>query len=1070
MKKNRTRIMTFRPKATLKRILYTILLLLTCHSSFAQASHPGGNITITFSAAEKLDEALKKLEKVAGTILAFDPKAAASVSVRPRTFTKAVLADVLDFLLRDKGFSYQKESGSILIFRTVSKVVPRHQQPGRISGKIVDDKGETLPGASIRIEETMETLQSNVDGSYNISLKPGTYTIAVSYISYQAQRVTGVLVTEGKNTALNVALKTDSKGLKEVVVTSGYRQASAAGLLSRQKNAAELSNGISAEQIGRTPDKNIGESLKRISGISTMDNKFVVVRGITDRYNAAVLDGTALPSTEAQSRNFSFDMIPSNLVDNVVVSKTVTPDMNASFGGGLVQINTKDIPDENFTSFALGSSYNDQTTGKTFYTHKRGKYDYLGFDDGSRSAPDNLLNTYPTVKGPETISGNETISPTEFQNRLDAQSRRFKNDHFTLYQVPAAPSQNYQFSIGRRLDLGKVKAYQMGFTAALSYRNTQANTIFSDYHRGKWANEYNNNGNSFSFNTTWGAVVNVGIKFARHRLSLRNTYTRMFDNDLVRTMGFGIDQADERKVSPPAIRENDNPIFTGLMQNKLMGQHQIGKVKLEWDAARTGIRREEKAISTAQQGPTLVDGEYIYLYQPGRFSEPTVAPMSNQFYDNNESHYTWTLAGSLPFDMAGLHNMLKIGFYGNRKKGGFSWQIVPFVQSGNQIDPDIKYITVKEMQNPENLRKDGYGYQMWYKDKYAGRSRNDAAYLMLDNRLADKLRLVWGVRADYYKYTEISNPNSGGNLTEFIAKPDRAFRWLPSANLTYSVTPQVNVRTSWSVAVVRPELMDNSSFQRYSPYLDGMIINPGVTSTKINSYDIRGEWFSEVGETFSIGGFYKYFDKPIELTQIAGANMFYAISNSEWAKVYGLELEFRKNLNFIAQKDWLNNLTLSGNLTLQKSEVEARFNPLDKTQQAVILKLKRPMSGQTPYLINTGLQYQGSRIGFNLVYNKSGRKTYVVASEARLIDYEAPRSQTDAQLSYKWLKNRMLVKLNAGNIFNQASSFYRNDADPLEKKKEGYKEGTSDKYEAGEQKTFTRYYGRTFSLQLNYNF
>lgn len=128
------------------------------------------------------------------------------------------------------------------------------------------------------------------------------------------------------------------------------------------------------------------------------------------------------------------------------------------------------------------------------------------------------------------------------------------------------------------------------------------------------------------------------------------------------------------------------------------------------------------------------------------------------------------------------------------------------------------------------------------------------------------------------------------------------------------------------------------------------------------------------------------------------------------------------------------------------------------------------MSGQTPYLVNTGLQYQGSRIGFNLVYNKSGRKTYVVASEARLIDYEAPRSQTDAQLSYKWLKNRMLVKLNAGNIFNQASSFYKNDVDPLEKEKEGYKEGTSDKYEAGEQKTFTRYYGRTFSLQLNYNF
>lgn len=127
-----------------------------------------------------------------------------------------------------------------------------------------------------------------------------------------------------------------------------------------------MTNGISAEQIGRTPDKNIGESLKRISGVSTMDNKFVVVRGISDRYNAAVLDGTALPSTEAQGRNFSFDMIPSSLVDNVVVSKTVTPDMNTSFGGGLIQINTRDMPAENFMSFSIGTSYNDQSTGKPF--------------------------------------------------------------------------------------------------------------------------------------------------------------------------------------------------------------------------------------------------------------------------------------------------------------------------------------------------------------------------------------------------------------------------------------------------------------------------------------------------------------------------------------------------------------------------------------------------------------------------------------------------------------------------------------------------------------------------------
>ncbi|TCC88990.1 TonB-dependent receptor [Pedobacter hiemivivus] len=975
------------------------------------------------------------------------------------------VSEALKSILNNTNLRYKPFNDFVVI---EAKPVP--QQPGRISGKIVDDKGENLPGASVKVLETGQSVQSTVDGGYNISLKPGNYTLEISYISFQTQRITGVTVTAGKNTALNVAMKIDAKGLKEVTVTSGYKKASAAGLLTRQKNASEMTNGISAEQIGRTPDKNIGESLKRISGVSTMDNKFVVVRGISDRYNAAVLDGTALPSTEAQGRNFSFDMIPSNLVDNVVVSKTVTPDMNTSFGGGLIQINTRDMPTENFMSFSVGTSYNDQTTGKPFFTHKRGKYDYLGFDDGGRSAPDNLLVTNPAVSGPGTIKGNETLSATEFQDRIDAQSRRFKNDHFTLYKVPAAAGQNYQFSLGRLLNLDTAKANNMGFTAALSYRNTQNNTIFKDYHRGKWANEYNNNGNSYSFNTTWGAILNVGVKLGKHRFSSRNTYTRMFDNDLVRTKGFTSDFTDEIAVRPPNIRENDNPIFTSLMQNKLIGQHQLGKVKLEWDAARTGINREEKAISTAEQGPELIDGQFVYLYAPGRYSEPRVAPMSNQYYENDERHYSWGMAGTLPFNIAGLRNTLKMGFYGNRKKGGFSWQIVPFVQSSNAINPDIRYIPVREMQKPENLRLDGYGYQMWFNDRYAGKSRNDAAYLMLDNRLGEKLRMVWGVRADYYKYTEISNPKLGGSMTTFVPKPDPAWRWLPSANLTYSITPEINFRTSWSISVVRPELNDNSSFYRYSPYLDGMIENAGLTSVKINNYDVRAEWFPSLGETFSITGFYKHFDRPIELTQYANANTFYLISNSEWAKVYGLEFELRKSLNFIAQKEWLNNLTLFGNATLQKSEVEAKYRPLDQAAEEIISRIKRPMTGQAPYLINVGLQYQASRFGFNVVYNKAGRKTYIVAPEARLIDYEMPRSQTDLQLSYKWLKNKMLVKLNAGNIFNKAAAFYKNSPDPLEFKKEGYKEGTSDKYEAGEQKTFTRNYGRTFSLQLNYNF
>ncbi|MCW3464812.1 TonB-dependent receptor [Chitinophaga nivalis] len=1029
-------------------------------------------ITITFQ-QQSLTDCLDKITAQTNIRFYYEGHALQQIAKKhTAVYTRQPLAAILKTLLDGSGFSWQEVNQQIIIKQAISspqEKTPPKKAAGKITGKITDaENGQPVIGATIRISN--KGTITGIDGTFDMTLDPGNYTALVSSLGYGSKEVNDIAIKDNQLFMLPISLKRNKGQLAGIVVKASARKESVQSLLLRQKNAAEMTNGISAEQIGRTPDKNIGESLKRISGVSSVDNKFVVVRGITDRYNAAVLDGTALPSTEAQSRNFSFDMIPSNLVDNVVVSKTVTPDMNTSFGGGLIQINTKDIPVENFMSLGIGTSYNDQTTGKPFLSHQRGKYDYLGFDDSRRSAPDNLLVTNPVMTGPGTIRGDENLSKTEFQERINAQSRRFTHDNYTLYQYPGAPSQNYQFSLGRLISLDTAKGYKMGFTAALSYRNTQSNTVFSDYHRGKWANEYNNNGNAYGFNTTWGALLNIGIQVGKHRFSVRNTYTHMFDNDLVRTLGYVNDQQDQMAIRPPNIRENDNPVFTSLLQNKLAGQHQLGNIKLEWDVARTSIKREEKAIVNAEQLPRLIEGQYIYLYYPGHYSEPRVPPLSSQFYENHESHYTWSMAGTLPFELAGTRNTIKIGFYGNRKKGGFDWQILPFTNSSSQMDPGLVYLPVKEMQRPENMHINGYSYQMWYKDRYAGDSRNDAVYFMFDNRLGEKLRLVWGVRGDYYKYTEINNPILPGTISTFTPKPEPEWRWLPAANLTYSITPEINIRSSWSIAVVRPELMDNSKFYRYSPYLDGTIENGGLSSTRISNYDVRAEWFSALGETFSVSGFYKYFDKPIELSQAVNANIFYQIANSEWAKVYGLEVEWRKNLHFIGAKDWLKYFTFFGNATLQKSEVEAKFNPMAAADKEVISRLKRPMSGQTPYLINAGLQYQAARLGFNAVYNKSGRKTYVVASEARLIDYEMPRSQVDVQVSYKWFNNKMLVKLNAANLFNQPSAFYKNQADVHAVKEPGYQPGTSDNYEAGEQKTFSRFYGRTYSIQLNYNF
>ena len=968
------------------------------------------------------------------------------------------------------------DATTILLYK-----LPEPVKPGRISGKVFDEKGETLPGASIKIIETGKATQTASDGSFTLVTEPGKYTVEISYISYATQRVSEVEVKADKSTPLNIALKPDAKGLQDVVVTASYKKASVEGLLARQKNASEISNGISAEQIARTPDKNIGESLKRISGVSSIDNKMVLVRGIGERYNTAQLDGITLPSTEAQTRNFSFDLIPSSLVDNVVVSKTVTPDMNSSFGGGLIQINTKDIPTENFMGFTIGTAYNDQSTGKDFLSHKRGKYDYFGFDDGRRKFPADLQQTE------RTTAPNNSLTDAQYNQMLIAQSQKFTNDNFTMYKYKTAPSQNYQFTIGRLIGIDTTKNKKLGFTASLNYRNNQNINTIEQQTRSDWNQNTPNTGAKYMFNTTLAAMLNVGLQLDKNRFSFRNTYTHIYNNDLVRTAGYDVFTGGEffaAGLKPNLIIEADDPTYTDLLQNKLNGQHQAGKIKLEWNLARTSIDRKEKDLSIATQNLTSVGKDYEYFYQASGQREGYIKPTSRHNYSNNEHHFSWSGDASMPFKTGPLNNIVKTGYFGIQKEGSLNWEIASLVSSASLPD-SARYIPIAQIIDPAKIGNNGYNYFInpYFLNGYKGKSITQAGYMMLDNRLAEKLRLVWGVRAEYYKYTELRNDLNVRGSSSFSLPPEKKWRWLPSANLTYSPTKQINVRAAFSNAVIRPELMDNSQFFRYDPMFDAQFGNEGIASTQIKNYDFKVEWFPGLGEIISASAFYKRFDKPVEVTySISNGGGFYYIKNSDEAMVYGLEFELRKNLGFIASNPLLSRFTLYGNLTLQTANVIGTYDvkgPDGKDIQ-ISTKAKRNMYGQSPYLINAGLQYLDEHFGFNIAYNKSGRKTTLVSSELNNIEYENPRDQIDAQVSYKFYKNRFEVKVNAGNLLNKAAIIFRNtgsyevnpDYTPSSDYSNRYrlKAGFTNALEDGDQILFSQKFGRTYSTSITYNF
>ncbi|RYY57891.1 MAG: hypothetical protein EOO05_17640, partial [Chitinophagaceae bacterium] len=273
----------------------------------------------------------------------------------------------------------------------------------KLSGKVINAKNEPLQGASVKLIGAAGGTSTDVEGRYSFELNPGSkYQLEFSAIGYQSKTVSEVEVTAGTVNELNITLEVQSKDLEGVVVRSQAttaRRESTASLIAFQKNTNTVASVISAESIRRSPDRNTGEVLKRTPGASLQDGRFLVVRGLADRYNQAMLNGILLTSTEPDRKTFSFELIPAQMIDNIVINKAFVPEYPGEWAGGLIQVNTKDIPTKGFLNIQIGTGINSQTVGKTFLKDQGGKLDWLGIDDGTRGFPKGYNGKYDfTVK------------------------------------------------------------------------------------------------------------------------------------------------------------------------------------------------------------------------------------------------------------------------------------------------------------------------------------------------------------------------------------------------------------------------------------------------------------------------------------------------------------------------------------------------------------------------------------------------------------------------------------------------------------------------------------------------
>lgn len=988
------------------------------------------------------------------------------------------------------------------------------QGNGRIVGKVVDEKGETIIGASVKVQGQTGGASTNIDGAFNLSLPAGTYTLDISYISYQTKRITGVVVKVGESTSLNIALTPATSQLNEVVIVSTYSKSNTEGLFVKQKNAVNFTNGISAEQITKTPDANLGQSLKRITGITTFDNKYVVVRGISERYNVATLDGTPLPSTDYTRRNFSFELIPSDMIESVVVHKTVTADLPVGFAGGLIQVNTKDIPNQDFLTMSIGSGMNDQSTGKSFLSGKRGKYDALGFDDGTRKMVD---APFPLRNISQQYASYYTQADYDF-------GKKFTNN-WGLYSYVAKPNRNFALNFGKNYEAKKNVNNRFGFIFGLNYRNSEninfiqtARDAFNleESFKPAFKDSIAGSGKTYNYNTTLGSMLNIGFRTQKHALSSKNSFSRVFSNVLSELYGY--DNFEETSNVSPSVapvfkRVNTEPDFLSLVQNKLSGEHQLFGMKFTWEAGRVGINRQRKDMLRSQlyNVNQLFNENYAYILGANGFG---IYPASRANFNTKQVDYNWNVSASRSFlKESSFANTVKVGYMGSKKDQRSDFVTAYLRKTPNSSLPNFylfpQYVNLADVHQTANFEKGGLMYEIdpIENNYYGGKIDYAAAYAMIDQKLGKYIRLVAGLRAEKQNLRLINNTSSAGNSVsgvldndvEIVKTPfyiEKDIDLLPSANLTVLLSEKMNFRLAYSKAMVRPEFAEASRATNYNNELQGFVQGGDVTSTTTTSYDAKFEIFPGFGETISVGAFYKDLQKPLELVRAVDDNAtIYRNLNAQSAKSYGLEFEFRKRLGFINNNaEWLNDFVLSGNASILRSEVVGRRAPKNASEGPLLIDVEvpnpqpgkryvsynyiaeaqnRPLYGQTPLLYNAGIEYNGKIFGASLVHNYSGRKFFFLTTNLLNNEYEAPYQQTDLQLSANLLKEKAKLKINMGNLFNSPSFFYNGLYSYIPASAgvtESLLPGFSDDYEVGDQITFRKLTGRTFSISFSYKF
>lgn len=909
-------------------------------------------------------------------------------------------------------------------------------QTGIIAGRLIDAKSaDALIGASIKLENGLGGAITDFDGNFRIANVPaGVHQLSLNYTGYAPKNLEEVLVKAGEATTLNASMEeAGGQQLNEVVVVAKAKKESTSALTIYQKNSISVADGISSETIKRTPDRTTGDVIRRVSGATIQDNKFAVIRGLNDRYNVAMLNGALLSSTEPDRKAFSFDLFPSSMLDNLVVVKTASPDLPGEFAGGAILVSTKDIPEKSFVQANVSGGYNTVTTFKPFENGNSGGTDWLGQDDGTRAIPGALPQTQ--------------VFKTQSKEDKYRSSALFANDWAIAQKSSANPNMGLQLNGGYVKDFNKKT--QFGAMLGVTYSNNNRLQQGSRYDFDASRQLFDYTDKSFKNNVLWGSLFNTALKFNNNqKIGVQATYSTNTDNVVSDRSGFDLEQ--ERKVSSTAIEYTENHLLT----TRLYGEHQLSDkgIRLNWGG---GVNRSTRNVPSLRRmfyflnfSDTLDPNIGYQAYVPFGSADPY---RSGRFYSNlEETTYNGNVDLTIPFNLGGHKQAIKVGGLYQKRDRSFDARVMGYVIS-NFIKFDYSLLNLPQDQifTPDHIGDKGFVMDEITNpsDGYKGQSNLGAGYVMLDNKIGERLRLAWGGRYERFRQ-QVEAGTYGG---KHISVDTTIGVLLPSFNLTYSLNDKNQLRISGSKTVSRAEFRELAPFSFFDFYLNANVVgNPALTQGSVYNADLRFERYPGHNQLFSVSLFYKKFRNPIEFTfSAAGAGTrTFSFNNVKSAENYGVEMEWRQNFAFAGVEDlvfFANGALIRSNIDLSKG-----VSYYDST---------RALQGQSPYILNAGLSYNIASAGLSatVIYNVIGDRIAQVGTVGYGDIYERHRHLLDLSVSKK-IGADGEVKLTWGDILHRDFLYYQDN-------------DSSHKYNADKDNIIQRLnFGSNFTLSIGYRF